>query len=324
MPSTGAPPLLALVGPTAAGKTEASVALAPRLGAEIVAVDSMLVYRGLDVGTAKPSPEERRTVPHHLVDVADPTEPFSVARFQALAREAVRGIAARGRRALLVGGSGLYYRAAVDELEFPGTDPGVRALLETEAVVLGAERLHARLTDTDPAAAAKMESGNVRRTVRALEVVALTGRPFSSFAESWDRFPAERVRAAGVRLDPAVLARRIEARVHGMVEDGLAEEVRALLDRGFAGFLTSSQAIGYLEMAEHLQGRLSLEEAVRRTIRRTKALARRQMGWFRRDPRIRWFDAGAQGAVGRIDDMEGFLRAPSVVGAARAFAGGNR
>jgi tRNA dimethylallyltransferase len=307
MPSTGGLPFLALVGPTAAGKTEASLALARRLGGEIVAVDSMLVYRGMDVGTAKPSAEERRAVPHHLVDVADPAEPFSVARFQALAEEAIERITGRGRGVLLVGGSGLYYRAVVDELAFPGTDPGLRALLEAEAVALGPERLHARLADADPAAAAKMDPGNARRTVRALEVVALTGRPFSTFAAAWERFPAGRVRAAGVRLPPAVLAGRIETRVHRMIEDGLAEEVRALLDRGFARFLTSSQAIGYLEMAEHLRGRLSLEEAVRRTIRRTRALARRQMSWFRRDPRIRWFGAGAEGATGRIEEIEGYL-----------------
>jgi tRNA dimethylallyltransferase len=307
MPPTQSRPFLALVGPTAAGKTEASLELARRLGAEIMAVDSMLVYRGMDVGTAKPSPEDRRAVPHHLLDVADPMEPFSVARFQALAWEAVKGIAARERRVLLVGGSGLYYRAVVDELSFPGTDPALRALLEAEAVVLGPDRLHARLTDADPAAAARMEPGNARRTVRALEVAALTGTPFSSFAESWDRFPPERVRAAGVRLSPSVLSARIEARIHRMIGNGLAGEVRALLDRGFARFLTSSQAIGYLEMAEHLQGLLSLEEAVRRTIRRTKALARRQMAWFRRDPRIRWFDAGTEGAAGCIDEIERLL-----------------
>jgi tRNA dimethylallyltransferase len=301
-------PLLALVGPTAVGKTEASLELAERIGAEIVAVDSMVVYRGMDVGTAKPTPEERARVPHHLIDVTDPAEPFSVARFQSLAREAVGTIRRRGHRSFLVGGSGLYFRAVVDDLVFPATDPSTRALLESEAAALGSARMHARLLDADATAAAKIEPGNVRRTVRALEVAALTGRPFSEFAEAWERYPAGRVRAAGVRLAPEVLAGRIEARVHGMVEGGLAEEVHRLLDRGMERFLTSSQAIGYLEMSEHLRGRMSLKEAVRRTIRRTKALARRQMGWFRRDPRIRWFDAGAEGAAERIDDIERFLR----------------
>jgi tRNA dimethylallyltransferase len=306
-------PLPALVGPTAAGKTGASLELAERIGAEIVAVDSMVVYRGMDVGTAKPTPEQRAAVPHHLVDAADPEEPFSVARFQSLAREALEAIRAHGRRALLVGGSGLYFRAVVDDLVFPRTDPDTRAMLEAEAAVLGPARLHARLAHADAAAAAKIEPGNVRRTVRALEVAALTGRPFSAFAEAWDRYPAGRVRAAGVRLAPAMLARRIEARVVRMVDHGLVDEVRGLLDRGLEGFLTSSKAIGYLEVADHLRGRISLEEAVRRTIRRTKALARRQMAWFRRDPRISWFDAGAEGAAERVDDIARFLRAPSIV-----------
>ena len=301
------PLLLALVGPTATGKTEASLELARRLDAEIVAVDSMVVYRGMDVGTAKPTLAERATVPHHLIDVADPAEPFSVARFQALAREAVAAVRGRGRRPILVGGSGLYFRAAVDDLAFPGTDPETRSLLESEAAGLGPTRLHARLVGLDAEAAARIDPRNVRRTVRALEVAALTGRPFSRFARAWERYPPDRVRAAGVRIPPPVLARRIEDRVHHMIEVGLVEEVRGLLDRGLRRFLTSSQAIGYVEVAEHLEGKMSMEEAVRRTIRRTKGLARRQMAWFRRDPRIRWFDAGSGGAAERLEDMERFL-----------------
>jgi tRNA dimethylallyltransferase len=173
---------------------------------------------------------------------------------------------------------------------------------------VGPARMHARLIAADAAAAAKIEPKNIRRTVRALEVAALTGRPFSAFAEAWELYPPGRVRAAGVRLAPTALAGRIEARVHRMIEEGLADEVRRLLDRGLERLLTSSQAIGYVEVSEHLRGRMSLEEAVRRTIRRTKALARRQMAWFRRDPRIRWFDAGVEGAAGRVDDIERFLR----------------
>ena len=184
------PPLLALVGPTAAGKTEAGIAVAERLGAEIVSVDSMLVYRGMDVGTAKPTAEQRARVPHHLLDVAEPSEPFSVARYQELAREAVAGIRSRGRRVLLVGGSALYERAVVDDLGFPGTDPDTRRDLEAEAAVVGAAGLHERLAASDPAAAAKIEPGNVRRTVRALEVAELTGQPFSSFAGGWERLRA--------------------------------------------------------------------------------------------------------------------------------------
>lgn len=300
-------PLLALVGPTASGKTAASIALAERLGAEIVAVDSMAVYRGMDVGTATPSPEERARVPHHLLDVADPREPFSVARFQALARRALEDIAEHGRRPLLVGGSGLYFRAVVDDLEFPGTDPGLRRSLEAEAEAVGAERLHRRLADLDPPAAAKIEAANVRRTVRALEVAALTGRPFSSYAHAWDRYPEGRCRPAGVRIRPGILAERIESRVRRMVEEGLLEEVDALLERGFEPFLTASQAIGYLEAMQHLRGVLTVEEAMERTVRRTRALARRQMAWFRRDPRIRWFDAGAGGASEVVHEIGGYL-----------------
>jgi tRNA dimethylallyltransferase len=298
---------LALVGPTAAGKTEASIELAGRLGAEIVVVDSMTVYRGMDVGTAKPSIDQRATVPHHLVDVANPGQPFSVARFRSLALEAFAGIRSRGRAPLLVGGSGLYFRAVVDDLEFPGTAPGLRRWLEAEAAVLGPERLHDRLAGFDPDAAARIEPGNARRTVRALEVAALTGRRFSSFAEGWERYPADRVRAAGVLMAPEALRSRIEDRVDGLLTRGLVDEVRTLLDRGAGSLVTASQAIGYLEVAEHLAGRLRLSEARDRMVRRTKALARRQMAWFRRDPRIRWFRAGLEGAAGLVDEIEEYL-----------------
>lgn len=300
-------PLLAIVGPTASGKSEAAIAVAEALGAEIVSVDSMLVYRGMDVGTAKPSPAERARVPHHLIDVAEPSEPFSVARYRELAEAAVRDIRARDRRVLLVGGSGLYFRAVVDRLAFPGTDPRVRAWLELEARALGPERLHARLAALDPAAAARIEPPNVRRTVRALEVAAVTGRPFSAFAADWERYEPGLVRAAGIEIPREALAVRIEARVRAMLEGGLLQEVRALLDRGFGGWLTASQAIGYAEFARHLTGELSLEEAVASTVRRTKELARRQMVWFRRDPRIRWFRAGPEGAVALVEQLVGYL-----------------
>lgn len=304
----GERPLLALVGPTASGKTEAAIAVAERLGAELVSVDSMLVYRGMDVGTAKPGPAERARVPHHLLDVAEPEEPFSVARYQRLAREAIEGIEGRGRRVMLVGGSGLYFRAAVDDLEFPGTDPEARGELEAQAATLGPERLHERLAGLDPVAAARIEPSNVRRTVRALEVAAVTGRPMSSYAEAWERYPAERVRAAGVDVPRDALTRRIEARVRAMVEAGFADEVRMLLDRGLLGWLTASQAIGYAEFARHLEGELSFEEAVAQTVKRTRELARRQMVWFRRDPRIRWFDADEDGATAIVDELTEYLQ----------------
>jgi tRNA dimethylallyltransferase len=301
-------PLLALVGPTASGKSEAAVALAPALGAEIVSVDSATVYRGMDIGTAKPTGAERAHVPHHLVDVADPAEPFTVARFQRLARETIGGIRARGRRALLVGGSGLYYRAVVDDLSFPPTDDAARAELEREAVAVGARALHRRLAALDPVAAARIEPDNVRRTIRALEVASLTGEPFSSFSEAWDRYPGGRVRAAGLDVPRDVLDARVRSRVRAQLDRGFLEEVAALVERGFGGWITARQAIGYAEMARHLRGELSLEEAVALTVRRTKALARRQMAWFRRDPRIRWFRTGERGAADVLDDIREHLR----------------
>lgn len=301
-------PLRAIVGPTASGKSEAAIAVAEAIGAEIVSVDSMTVYRGMDIGTAKPTPVERARVPHHLIDVVEPSEPFTVARYRELAEAAVRQIRERGRRVLLVGGSGLYFRAVVDRLAFPGTEPRTRAWLETEARILGAERLHARLRELDPEGAAKIEPANVRRTVRALEVAAVTGRPFSAFAEDWERYEPGRVRAAGIEAPREVLAARIEARVRAMLERGLLEEVGGLVARGFGRWLTASQAIGYAEFARHLAGELTLEEAVAITVRRTKELARRQMIWFRRDPRIRWFRVGPEGAVGLVDELVEYLR----------------
>ncbi len=303
-------PLLALVGPTASGKTDVAIRLAQELGAEIVSVDSMLVYRGMDIGTAKPTPEQRARVPHHLIDVAEPSETFSVARYQALGRAALEAIAGRGRRALLTGGSGLYLRALADDLAFPGTDVGTRTELEREAQALGAEgaeRLHARLVITDPAAAAKIAPANVRRTVRALEVAAVTGTPFSDFAGAWEHFPAERMRAAGVDLTPDGLTARIEARVHRMLDEGWLQEVRSLLSAGSGPWLTSTQAIGYAELTRHLQGRMPLEDAVERTVKRTRHLARRQLAWFRRDPRIRWFPVRSGGAVEAMDRIRAYL-----------------
>jgi len=300
-------PPLALVGPTASGKTEAALSLAQALGAEIVSVDSMVAYRGMDLGTAKPTPTQRALVPHHLIDLAEPSEALSVASYQAAGLEALVGIAARGRPALLTGGSGLYLRALVDHLEFPGTDPATRATLEREAAAAGAPRMYRRLQELDPVAATRIEPGNIRRTVRALEVPAVTGRVFSDFAQTWDRYPPAHVRAAGVEIPRAILSQRIVARVHAMLAAGWVEEVAGLVARGFAGWLTSTQAIGYAELARHVQGDMTLEEAVERTVTRTKHLARRQMAWFMRDPRIKWFPAGFEGAVSVVQDVRAYL-----------------
>jgi len=283
-------PWAAIVGPTASGKTELAARIAASSGYEVVSADSMLVYRGMDVGTAKPDAAARSRVPHHLIDIVDPQDPFSVAAFQKLAVVVLEQLGERGGKPLIAGGSGLYVRAMVDDLEFPSTDPEVRRGLETEAVLGGSARLYTRLQESDPAAASKIEPANVRRTVRALEVAAVTGRQFSSFAAAWNEYPVDNVRAAGIALPTEVLRERIDRRVKGMLDSCLLDEVRSLMDAGSGGWLTSSQAIGYAEMAQHLRGELSLEDAVATTRKRTKALARRQVAWFRRDPRIRWFE----------------------------------
>lgn len=294
--------MLALVGPTASGKTEASIELAEAFGAEICCVDSMLVYRGMDIGTAKPTTAQRADVPHHLIDLAEPSERFTVARFQSRARTTIGEIRSRGAVPMVVGGSGLYYRAVVDDLEFPGEDATVRTELEDEAVAAGVATLYRRLERLDPVAAARIEPGNVRRVVRALEVPAITGTPFSAFAASWDRYDPTRARVVGIRIERDVLARRIADRVTTMLARGWLDEVRDMVERGFGRWLTATQAIGYSELARHLEGRLSLDEAREDTVRRTRNLARRQMAWFRRDPRVRWVEAGAGGAAEVVDE----------------------
>jgi tRNA dimethylallyltransferase len=297
--------LRALVGPTASGKTDAGIVLATRMGAEIASVDSMLVYRGMDVGTAKPTAEQRRRLPHHLLDLAEPSERFTVARFQGAAHDLLE----RVPDPLLVGGSGLYFRAVVDRLRFPPEDPAVRASLEAEADALGSGELYERLSAADPVAAARIDPANVRRTIRALEVSTITGAPFSDFAAAWEVYDPSLVRVAGIRLATATLDTRVRARVAGMLESGWIDEVRDLMERGFGAWLTASQAIGYAELAAHLDGRLALDEAMERTVKRTKELARRQMAWFRRDPRVRWFDPGEGGAVEVVDDVAAYLEA---------------
>jgi len=297
------------VGPTASGKSHAGMQLAGDLGCEIVSVDSMVVYRGMDVGTAKPTAADRARIPHHLIDVADPSEPFSVMRFQEEARAVVRGIAGRGRGVLLIGGSALYLRAIVDDLEFPATDPATRGELEREAELVGASPLYERLSALDPVAAGKIEPANIRRTVRALEVAAVTGRPFSDHATAWERYAPDRLRAVGVRIERGPLMDRIRIRVAAMLEAGWLEEVRGLEEHGFGRWLTATQAIGYAELVCHLRGELTLDEATTIIIRRSGNLARRQMAWFERDPRIRWFDVGASGAMEAIDDMRTYLGA---------------
>ena len=284
---------LALVGPTAAGKSAFALDLARTLGdTEIVSLDSMQVYRGLDIGTAKPSRAERAEVVHHLIDVADPSEEWSVRRTQEAARRVIAAIEARHRRALLVGGTGLYVRAVVDDLTIPPTDPAVRAAIDADA-----ERdlpaVYERLRRADPDAAARMEPSNRRRIVRALEVIELTGRPFSSFGPGIDDYgpPAIDVTMLGLAVDPVELARRIEARFAAMRTAGLVDEVRALASQPLSR--TAREAIGYREILAHLDGQLTRAEAFDAAVRRTRRFARRQRVWFRRDPRVEWIDASA-------------------------------
>jgi tRNA dimethylallyltransferase len=280
-------PVLALVGPTAAGKTELALAVAERLGAEVVSADAMLVYRGMDIGTAKPTPRERARVPHHLVDMVDPGDEFSVARFQPLARAAIAEVLGRGRTPLLVGGSGLYFHAVVDEFVFPPTDQAVRSRLEAEAAQVGPAELYRRLAAADPPAAARIQPGNLRRTVRALEVMELTGRPFSSFRAAMDT-PVSRYRLTVLGLDPGpeLLRARVAERVAAMAEAGLVEEVRRLAGRPLSR--TARQALGYKELLDAMERGTPVPEALEAVVRRTRAYARRQLAWFRRDPRVRW------------------------------------
>jgi len=248
----------------------------------------MSVYRGMDIATAKPTAAERATVPHHLIDLVDPDEEFTVSMFQAAARRALADIAERGGRALLVGGTGLYVRAVVDDLDLPGRFPEVAAGLERDAEAEGTGRLYERLAELDPLAASRITPGNRRRVVRALEVTIGSGRPFSSFGPGLEAYPPSRFAQVGLPFDPARVDAAIEARFHRWMQSGLLEEVRALAARTGGLSRTARQALGYKELLDHLEGGEPLSEAVERAVRRTRAFARRQWAWFRRDPRITW------------------------------------
>jgi tRNA dimethylallyltransferase len=283
---------LALVGTTATGKSAVALALARQLGdVEIVSLDAMQVYREMDIGTAKPTIDERTEVPHHLVDVADPAEEWSVQRTQAAAHAARTEIEDRGKRAIFVGGTGLYVQAVLDALDVPGVDTERRAAIEAETSdAAGLARAYRRLVAVDPDAAARIEPGNRRRIVRALEVIDATGRRFSSFGPGLHRYgpPAFPVQMVGIWIDRARLADRVAERVRAMERSGLVDEVERLSRRPHGLGRTARQAIGYKEVLMHFEGRLSCDEALELTIGRTRQFARRQRVWFRRDPRIVW------------------------------------
>lgn len=280
----GQPPVIAVVGPTGSGKSDLAVSLALQLGGEVINADAMQFYRGMDIGTAKITPAERRGVPHHLLDTLDVTAEASVSDFQQQARAIISDIHARGKRAILAGGSGLYVRAALDVLEFPGTDPDLRRKLEEEFEDKGQEALLTRLREVDPVSAGRVN--DARRIIRALEVHQLTGRPFSSFMPQREYFqPAVQI---GLAVDRDILRERLALRVHRMVDQGLLEEVRRLEAAGLRRGKTAPRALGYAQFLKVLDGAATVAEAAEETIVATRQFARRQLTWFRADPRISW------------------------------------
>jgi tRNA dimethylallyltransferase len=295
-------PVIAVVGPTGTGKSDLAVELALALDGEVVNTDSMQFYRGMDIGTAKLTVEERRGVPHHLLDILDVREEASVSAFQTAARAAISDIQARGRRAILAGGSGLYVRAALDVLEFPGTDPAVRVRLESEAEREGIGALARRLAQLDPESSARLK--DARRIIRALEVYELTGKPFSSYMPRREYVqPSVQI---GLDMDRAALHERLAARVRRMVDVGLVDEVRRLDSAGLREGRTASRALGYAQFLQVLDGASTPDRAAEETIVATRQFARRQVTWFRADPRVHWLDGldpdvvrAALGVVGR-------------------------
>jgi tRNA dimethylallyltransferase len=281
--------VIAVVGATATGKSGLAIALARALGGEVVNADSMQLYQGMDIGTAKEPEAARHGVPHHLLDVWPVTRTANVAGYAKLARAAIEDITGRGRVPVLAGGSGLYVRAALGDLNFPGTDDGTRARLEDELARLGPAALHARLAALDPPAAAAILPSNGRRIVRALEVIEISGQPFAATMPAFE--PSHPAVQIGLTLPRPGLDERIAARVDRMWRSGFETEVRNLVHAGLRDGKTASRALGYRQMLRHLDGQLTLDEAREETIKATRRFARRQESWFRRDPRIRWLDA---------------------------------
>jgi tRNA dimethylallyltransferase len=288
---------IAIVGPTATGKSALAIALAEELGGEVVNADAMQLYRGMDIGTAKVTEEERRGVPHHLLDVLDVTETASVAAYQRDARDVIERLLEENRVPILTGGSGLYIRAVLDELDFPGTDPDIRARLEQELADLGAQQLHDRLAKFDPLAATAILPSNGRRVVRALEVIELTGRPFSATMPRPGPARYDTVQI-GLDLDTEELDRRVDRRVMAMFEQGLVDEVLELEKKGLRVGKTASRALGYQQVLDQLDADHDMLVAAAATALSTRRFVRRQRSWFRRDQRIEWLDAGQENLKG--------------------------
>ncbi len=302
-------PLIILLGPTAVGKTEISLKLAEYLNGEIVSADSRLLYRGMDVGTAKPTPAELARVPHHLIDVADPDDVWSLAMYLEAARQAIDAIHARGKLPLMVGGTGQYVRAFLEGWRVPEVepDPRLRGALEAWGGDKGPEALYARLASLDPEAAVRIEPQNLRRTVRALEVILTTGRLFSTQREAGP--PPYRLLLLGLQRPRPELYARIDARIHKMFEDGLVAETRSLLNRGYSPDLPPLSAIGYRQVTQYLQGEITLDEVILQMKRITRRFVRRQANWFKADdPNIHWFRAEDDVSEAILSVIETFMR----------------
>ena len=291
-------PLIIIAGPTAVGKTALSVALAKRIGGEIVSADSMQVYRGMDIGTAKVTKEETCGVPHHLIDVLDPKDPFNVMTFRSMVKDAVRGIASRGNVPVLVGGTGFYIQSVLYDVQFEedASSEELRKELEQEADVLGAEKMHERLRALDPDAAEAIHPNNIKRVVRALEYCLSTGRKISVHnREQRERTSPYSFLFYVLTMDRAALYQRIDLRVDQMMEQGLLAEVKRLRDEGVTSDMVSMQGLGYRQIFDYLEGIATLDEAVERIKRETRHFAKRQLTWFRREPDARWINVSEFG-----------------------------
>ena len=296
-------PLICIVGPTAVGKTKIAIQLAQYLNAEIVSLDSRQIYREMDIGTAKPTPDQRGAVPHHLIDCVEVDQPFSVAEYQRLADAAITEIHGREKQAMAVGGAGLYFRSLIDGLfDGPGADAEIRAKLQREADEHGNDTLHERLRQCDPETANRVHPNNRVKVIRALEVYELTGKPISALQQQWKtdepRYP---FRAFGLNMPREILYRRIEDRVEEMVEVGLIEEVKWLLDQGYPRDCVAMQSFGYKELIEYLDGTRTFDEAIALLKQNTRRFAKRQLTWFCNDSRIEWMD------ISQFSSMEGIV-----------------
>ena len=285
-------PLIIICGPTATGKSDLALEVAEKFDGEIINADSMQLYKGMDIGTAKLTEAERRGIPHHLLDILSVSQDASVAAYQELARSAIEGIQGRNKAAIVVGGTGLYIKSIIDEMNFPETDPELRAKLESEAELLGAAELYSRLRLLDPEAAAAIEPANTRRIIRALEVIEVTGKPYSANLPSDTSLRFPDALHIGLTMERTSLAPRIEARVHRMFEQGLVGEVERLINEGLLEGTTAQRAIGYAQVISLINGQMSKEQAIEETIVATRQYVRRQETWFKRDLRIQWIGEG--------------------------------